>query len=748
MNRAAAQTPRSVDVAEIVQWIRYHCDKCQTTRKAGVTFLVGAGFSASAGIPTAGQMVSNTLRPHPLLSHVKAAPPDQSEYAHLMSNLPPVERTRIIREAIENAQDPDLGRTKINWAHLLLATLVDSGYINQILTTNFDPLIVEALSLTGQPIHTFDLNASKAFQAGALPIGSVIYLHGQAHGLWLCNSDEELARVRQHLNSVFQDALRDCIFIVVGYSGVCDPVLVELADRFPQFRHRLLWVHHNAASDPGEHAMKLLTDHYREAYLVKGMDADAFMRELVLEGLHLDLPLIVRDPLKSLQTTLARFSSFPARQGDPTPDDPVQGARRLILEAEDCISRVGREGGTSDEEGPQAPPALMSIAIKMAATARSRPKLDELRRLLARSKKSELHRELGKAYLILASVALRDGQLGRALEDLALAESMDVAEQHWLFVTWGNALSNQAETKSGSEADTLFAQASEKYAEAVRIKPEMHEAWYSWGNALSNQAKTKSGPEADTLFAQASEKYAEAVRIKPEKHEAWYNWGTALSDQAKTKSGSEADTLFAQASEKYAEAVRIKPEKHEAWSNWGNALLDQAKTKSGSEVDTLFAQASEKYAEAVRIKPEKHEAWSNWGNALSNQAKTKSGPEATPYSLRPARSTRKPCASSQKCMRLGPIGGPRSQIKPRPRAGPKPTPYSLRLARSTRKPCASSEKSMRLGTIGGPRSQTKPRPRAGPKPTPYSLRLARSTPKPCASSQKCMRLGTIGGPRS
>jgi cytochrome c-type biogenesis protein CcmH/NrfG len=208
-------------------------------------------------------------------------------------------------------------------------------------------------------------------------------------------------------------------------------------------------------------------------------------------------------------------------------------------------------------------------------------------------------------------------------EAVRIKPDMDVA-----FNNWGAALADRAKTKSGADADALFALAGEKYAEAVRIKPDMHETFNDWGSALADQAKTKSGADAHALFALAGEKYAEAVRIKPDMHEAFNNWGTALSGQAKTKSGADADALFALAGEKYAEAVRIKPDMHEAFNNWGAALSAQAKTKSGADADALFALAGEKYAEAVRIKPDTHEAFNNWGTALADQAKTKSGADA------------------------------------------------------------------------------------------------------------------------
>ena len=135
----------------------------------------------------------------------------------------------------------------------------------------------------------------------------------------------------------------------------------------------------------------------------------------------------------------------------------------------------------------------------------------------------------------------------------------------------------------------------------MKIKPDKHEALNNWGNALSGQAKTKSGSEADRLFRLAGEKYEAALKIKPDSHKALNNWGNALSGQAKTKSGSEADRLFRLAGEKYEAALKIKPDSHEALNNWGNALLEQAKTKRGSEADRLFGLAEQRLLSAEAI---------------------------------------------------------------------------------------------------------------------------------------------------
>ncbi|MDI1310562.1 hypothetical protein, partial [Prosthecobacter sp.] len=141
----------------------------------------------------------------------------------------------------------------------------------------------------------------------------------------------------------------------------------------------------------------------------------------------------------------------------------------------------------------------------------------------------------------------------------------------------------------------------------LAVSPEIRvNALSNWGNALSDQAKTKQGAEADRLWQESYAKYSEAVRIKPDKHAAFNNWGNALSDQAKTKQGAEADRLWQESYAKYSEAVRIKPDKHEAFNNWAAALSAQAKTKQGAEADRLWQESYAKYSEAVRIKPDKH----------------------------------------------------------------------------------------------------------------------------------------------
>jgi tetratricopeptide (TPR) repeat protein len=110
-----------------------------------------------------------------------------------------------------------------------------------------------------------------------------------------------------------------------------------------------------------------------------------------------------------------------------------------------------------------------------------------------------------------------------------------------------------------SESNWNLPEMRQLCAAMSQVPAERSTALNNWGNALSAQAKTRQGADADRLFAEASAKYAEALRLKPDYAEALYNWGVALSAQAKTKAGEEADLLFREARKILRKAESVSP---------------------------------------------------------------------------------------------------------------------------------------------------------------------------------------------
>ena len=539
------------DVVETVKNAKERGKKC--------TLLIGAGCSVTAGIPTAKGFVEIIEK-----DYTRAFKRARTKtYAHCMAELSLGERRDIIADYVDKA--------KVNWAHIAIAQLMKAGFVDRVLTTNFDLLVVRACALLGQFPAVYDFAASQLFKAADIPDQAVFYLHGQRTGFVLMNTEEECKKHSDLLAPVFEDAGKGRVWLVVGYGGENDPVFDHLA-KVSRFDNKLYWIVYRD-DEPAEHVRKHLLVDGKYAFYVKGFDADDFFVTLA-QKLNCFPPDFISKPFSHLDSLLETITPY-TLPGQTTQMDVTDEARKLIRTAINTYENV---------QTPQSPEIL-------ARTLLMKGNYDEVIALLPKNTK-DLSPEL--------------------------AELMS-----WAYIMQGNSLSDQAKTKTGEEADHLFAQAVEKYQAALKIKPDMYEALSNWGSTLSDQAETKAGEEADQLFALAGVKYQAALNIKPDMHEALYNWGLALYRQAETKTGEKADLLFALAGEKYQAAIKIKPDMYEALNNWGLALYRQAKTKTGEKADRLFALGGEKCQSALKIKPGYREALNNWGIALYRQAETK-----------------------------------------------------------------------------------------------------------------------------
>src|SRR5262249_45245367 len=146
------------------------------------TLLLGAGASVKAGIPTAAGFVKIIRRHFP--NAYQWAP--KKTYASCMSELAAGERRGLIGDYVD--------RAKLNWAHIAIAQLMKSGYIDRVLTTNFDLLVIRACALLGEFPAIYDFAASQVFRAEYVPEKAIFYLHGQRTGFVLIHTDREHAQ--------------------------------------------------------------------------------------------------------------------------------------------------------------------------------------------------------------------------------------------------------------------------------------------------------------------------------------------------------------------------------------------------------------------------------------------------------------------------------------------------------------------------------------------------------------------------
>jgi lipoprotein NlpI len=542
------------EIADVLETV-----KRAKERDKACILLIGAGCSVKAGIPSAIEFIEIIRKTYPR-AYERA---EKKSYPHVLAQLSMAERHDLIREYINKA--------KLNWAHLAIAQLIKHGFVDRVLTVNFDPLVMRACALVGVFPAVYDFAASQNFKPDFIARQSVFYLHGQHTGFVVLNTEAEVERLSQHLGPVFTDSERGHVWIVAGYSGDNDPVFGHLA-RIERFDNNLYWICYKDKA-PEQHVQDKLLIDGKDCYSINGFDADDFFVALA-QGLGCFPPDFVQTPFTHLDNLLEPVLPYSL----PGKDSSLEAIPKQLLR--DAIEKI------------EIPSALALRANDL---------------LLAGNFDAVIEMEVDFA-------KTPTDELGDAIA--------------WAHILLGNEFGNDAQTKTGEDADRRWALAYERYAAALAIKPDSHQALYNWGITLDDQAKTRDGEQADRLWALAGEKYSAALEIKPDYDEALNNWGNVLGDQARTKSGEEADRLFALAGKKYAASLEIKPDSDEALNNWGITLSDQAKTKSGEDADRLFALAGEKYAAALEIKPDYDEALNNWGNALREQAATKSEEEA------------------------------------------------------------------------------------------------------------------------
>ncbi|MFD1513441.1 SIR2 family protein, partial [Halomarina rubra] len=202
-------------------------------RGSEIVFLTGAGISVRAGIPSAQEIVKKLCDRYPSADIT----PD-TDYADAWRQSPVggPDDARIRRALIEEwiAGVPPLsGNYPGRWgesaigSHYLIAELVESGYCDNVLTTNFDHLLEIAFSMncerTHQVYHTDDQIDPRDLQDAN---SSVIKLHGDFLYDDLANmSDEMTQRVNENMKRKLLPLLDGRGLVVLGYGGHDESVM-------------------------------------------------------------------------------------------------------------------------------------------------------------------------------------------------------------------------------------------------------------------------------------------------------------------------------------------------------------------------------------------------------------------------------------------------------------------------------------------------------------------------------------------
>lgn len=280
-------------------------------RAKSLMWFLGAGASASAGIPTASDLiwefkqklfvsqrrvprqavedlgspaVRNQLQAH--IDSLGRLPerdaPD--EYAALFEAVYPAEsdRSTFLASKVRGASP--------SYGHVVLGALMRAELTSLVWTTNFDPLVADACARvfggTGN-LTSVDLDrphlGEEAVASQRWPVE--IKLHGDFRSRRLKNTPDELRQQDARLRQLLVDTCQRFGLVVIGYSGRDESVMDTLAaalDKPGAFPAGLFWLYRGSGAPPGpvERFLSDATERGVEAAWVRVASFDETLRDI------------------------------------------------------------------------------------------------------------------------------------------------------------------------------------------------------------------------------------------------------------------------------------------------------------------------------------------------------------------------------------------------------------------------------------------------------------------------------------
>lgn len=306
--------------------------------------LLGSGISRAAQIPTGWEVVLDLVRklaaaegtdcePDPAAWYREkhAAEPGYSELLDALAKTP-AERQQILRGYFEPTEEERRQGAKApTKAHRAIASLVASGHVRVILTTNFDRLMERALEEAG----VAPVVISTADQlAGAPPLAHVkscvIKVHGDYLDARILNTPDELATYDPQMDKLLDRVFDEFGLVACGWSADWDEALRAAIERAPNRRYSTFFA---VRGEPSERAAALIGR--RAGHIIPITDADAFFegveqRVRAIEQFAQPHPLSVKAAVAACKRFLSDPVSSRIRLADLIADEGRRVAHELM----------------------------------------------------------------------------------------------------------------------------------------------------------------------------------------------------------------------------------------------------------------------------------------------------------------------------------------------------------------------------------------------------------------------------------
>ena len=260
-----------------------------SSNKNVYALLIGSGVSRAAEIPTGWEIVLDMMRKLAVI-HGENADLNPEEWYRKKYNEEPnyssllnmivktkTERSFLLRQYFEpNDEERESGKKLPTAAHVAIAKLVEEGYINVIVTTNFDRLLekeLDNIGITPVVISTRDQII------GASPISrnkcTVLKVHGDYLDSRIKNTPDELSKYEPSINRYLDKIFDEYGLIICGWSGEWDIALRNAIYRRKSRRYSYYWTLYGEINGTINSIISC-----QSAQIVIIVDADTFFTQL------------------------------------------------------------------------------------------------------------------------------------------------------------------------------------------------------------------------------------------------------------------------------------------------------------------------------------------------------------------------------------------------------------------------------------------------------------------------------------
>lgn len=267
--------------------------------------VLGSGVSTGAGVPTGWTVVEDLIRK---LAVARKEDPDpdpfdwykeeygeEAVYDDLIGELADSqeERRSLLEDYFEPSEEErERGEKTPTEGHESIAWLMDNGYIDVILTTNFDQLLEDALADHGvKPVLITGPESAEGAEPLAHQDAVIIKVNGDYKETDIKNLATELEEYSPPMQGLIDRVFRDYGLIVCGWSGKWDTRLQESLKSCEVHRYSTYWSYHGELEEEAESLVA-----HRDANTIQNESAARFFSELkesveALEGAESAAPL-------------------------------------------------------------------------------------------------------------------------------------------------------------------------------------------------------------------------------------------------------------------------------------------------------------------------------------------------------------------------------------------------------------------------------------------------------------------------